>query len=341
MPGYRRTSVFIDSSPGQRDLLASWAPPDLPTQPFPNPDRYLVDVGDNPADEGHFLTRNDALAEFRRPSRATATQLFAHWHGALGPDWQGIIFQKEPVTVGIGDDGQEAIAGILDHDLPDELREVTIFWVRSKRPPRRKHAVRAGQDLPWLAPVESGKMLSLGGVWKVPGGWPPGSPLDLVAATNERRFLDRDLDETYVKDYAKASARLPTATGALGPKNVSNYIEMLGFFNQLTPPTYIMSREGDAKQTVAFFRMMGRELDLSTWMTRPCLIVTGKLEGSPNPIPLRVNGERPEHDENSLTIVRWILPLDLNEPWRFPNPSPPAPSRRGATLTGQVNPTCR
>ncbi|MHC5004230.1 MAG: hypothetical protein ACYTJ0_14040, partial [Planctomycetota bacterium] len=323
-PGYRRTGVFIESATGQRDLLASWSPPELPTQPFPNPDRYLVDVGDNPADESHFLNRNDGLPEFRRPSRATATQLYAHWMGAVDAErWGGTIWQREPVEAVVGPGGRETLRGVLQHDLPGALTSVKIIWVRSDRPPRRRPQTVGGREVSWVAPSLSGQTLSLGGFWGLPGSWTPGLGLDLSEnTTGNPSVLDRDMDMRYVEDYAKSSVRLPTSTGQLRLQDMDNYLEMLSFFNQLTPPTYIMSQESQTEQTVAFFRLMGRELDLSTWFTGPCLIVIGRLEGAANPIPLLINGELPEHEEGSLTIVRWILPLDVNERLAFPEAFP-------------------
>jgi hypothetical protein len=62
---------------------------------------------------------------------------------------------------------------------------------------------------------------------------------------------------------------------------------------------------------VLMHREVGRELDLSTWFTRPCVIIIGELKGSPCPIPMRLDGR--ELLSTGTTIVRWIYPLELNE----------------------------
>src|SRR5690606_13758751 len=80
MPGYARTEISIDSSPGQRDLLYSWAAPGDTVHRYPNVDRYMVDVGERPA-------------PFEMPSRATSTQLYANWLGGLDSAWGGLIRQ--------------------------------------------------------------------------------------------------------------------------------------------------------------------------------------------------------------------------------------------------------
>ncbi len=88
------------------------------------------------------------------------------------------------------------------------------------------------------------------------------------------------------------------------------FIEMLSMFHQLTPPKYHRGGNKDPK-TAVLSRKLGRELDLSAWFTRPCLIIIGYLEDSPCPVPLRVDGKAPKSE--GLTVVRWIYPLPLVE----------------------------
>ena len=94
---------------------------------------------------------------------------------------------------------------------------------------------------------------------------------------------------------------------------------MLGIFNQLEPPVYLNDRQkGTAPDTVQFYRSVGRELDLSPWFAGPVLIVIGQLEGAAIPIPMKVDGETPEVTDDSLTVVRWIHPLPVEEKIAFP-----------------------
>ena len=88
------------------------------------------------------------------------------------------------------------------------------------------------------------------------------------------------------------------------------FIEMLSIFHQLTPPKYHRGGNKDPK-TAVLSRKLGRELDLSAWFTRPCLIIIGYLEKSLCPVPLRVDGKTPKSE--GLTVVRWIYPLPLVE----------------------------
>jgi hypothetical protein len=106
----------------------------------------------------------------------------------------------------------------------------------------------------------------------------------------------------------------------LTPDRAMKFMVMLSIFHQLTPPKY--HRVADKEpETVVMTRKLGRELDLSEWFTRPCLIVIGVLENSSTPVPLRVDGRAPASD--GLTVVRWIYPLPLDEA-QFAGALPPS-----------------
>ncbi|MCH7571742.1 MAG: hypothetical protein IH891_02370 [Planctomycetes bacterium] len=123
-------------------------------------------------------------------------------------------------------------------------------------------------------------------------------------------MLTKNIDD-YIKGFTK---RLGSGlSGALSRRDMRNYMEMLGIFQQLTPPTYLKLKGKQAPETLVASRTLGRELDLSAWFTRPCVIILGYLEDSPCPIPLRVDGKPPATAPGSLTIVRWIYPLPLDE----------------------------
>ena len=86
---------------------------------------------------------------------------------------------------------------------------------------------------------------------------------------------------------------------------------MLSLFEHMTPPKYHRVDNKDPK-TVVLSRRMFRELDLSAWLNRPCLIVIGFMQEVPTPIPLRVDG-KPAPVNTGLVMVRWILPLPVDE----------------------------
>ncbi|MHC4948324.1 MAG: hypothetical protein ACYTG1_08690 [Planctomycetota bacterium] len=319
---YRNTPVEVGGGDRRRDLLASRTLPGLNVQTFPNVDRYQVDLSRNPA-------------AFALPGRSTSTQLYAHWMGGVDPDdWGGLIRMDpdEPVTVAAGGQGARAsLRGVLQHGLPGPLRHVTIIWNRGNRNTPRHYAIDSQNDeeLPWVPVLQSGQMLNTGHLWRLAQPWEPGATLDLggdtFAATGGTN-LQANIDKRYVEPFR---TRDLTSIGGAGPLTEDarrNYLEMLSLFNQLTPPTYLKSKpDENMPPTVRFYRQLGRELDLSPWFNRPCLIVLGFLEDVPLPMPFRVDDAAPE--SSGLTVVRWICPLPVEDDVVFPAASGDADER--------------
>jgi hypothetical protein len=61
---------------------------------------------------------------------------------------------------------------------------------------------------------------------------------------------------------------------------------------------------------VALERLTGRELDLSAWFARPCVVVMGFVDDVPIPVPLTVDGERV--GGRGTVMMRWVLPLETD-----------------------------
>jgi hypothetical protein len=125
--------------------------------------------------------------------------------------------------------------------------------------------------------------------------------------------LDTNIYTEYIEDEEgdRYDFTGPSRTGPrLARQRAKDFMEMLSIYHQLTPPKY--HREGDKEpETAVMARLLGRELDLSAWFTRPCVIVIGYLDAAPTPVPLLVDGRRPASD--GLTVVRWVYPLPLDE----------------------------
>ena len=309
LPGYGDVGVSIDSDPVQRgqDLLYTWeAPPPRQPERFPNVDRYLVDVARSPAN-------------YRVPARATATQLYLNWMGALDPDWGGTlrVDPDDPITVTGGPGTSARFTGTLINDLPGILSNVRVIWVGNTRMKRREY-LWEDNELPWVPRTRSGEMLNVGHIWASDAGrapWYPGTRLSLAEflVPSGRTFLQRNIHDTYIAPHEsdRFDAFGMSGSGAqLKPGEVRKYIEMLSIYHQLGPPTYITEDKKDP-DTAVVIRRLGRELDLSAWFTRPCLIVIGYLENSSTPVPLTVDGEIPH--SRGLTVVRWIYPLPLDD----------------------------
>ncbi len=301
-PGYGDERVSIDSEPMQRDLLLTWVAPDDPPERFPNVDRYAIDVG-------------RTFADYRVPVRATATRLYADWMGALDPDWGGVLridpqdpIRVEPDPAG----GFPQIRGTVVHDLPGPLTNVRILWITGTRDVGPRYAVVDGEERPWPAASRSGEMRTTGHMFALNADQPvyPGEPLSLsFLQPSGQTNLESNIYRKYIQNEEGDGYNLPGVPGG-GTRHTDSrrrqYLEMMSLFHQLTPPKYLRV-EAKEPETAIVTRKLGRELDLSTWFTSPCLVVIGYLEGPPSPVPLLVNGEKPAG--GGLTVVRWIYPL--------------------------------
>ncbi|MCH8152111.1 MAG: hypothetical protein IH830_07035 [Planctomycetes bacterium] len=307
-PGYGDVRISIDSEPQQRDLLLSWAAPEKVAERFPNVDRYRVDVGKAPAD-------------YDIPVRATATQLYAQWLGALDPDWGGMLRVDPADPIRVEPDpatGDIRLAGSITHDLPGPLTDVRVIWVGNERADWLSYARNGDAELPWTDPPrDRGRdMLNAGHMWALSARdpWYSGTPLSLTSfVPSNQTTLVSNIYKRYIRDYEKDTfigSGLGGSPSGMNPPRQKLFIEMLSIFHQLTPPKYHRGGNKDPK-TAVLSRKLGRELDLSAWFTRPCLIIIGYLEDSACPIPLRVDGKAPNSD--GLTVVRWIYPLPLVE----------------------------
>ncbi|MCZ6852263.1 MAG: hypothetical protein O7F17_11530, partial [Planctomycetota bacterium] len=303
IPSYGTARVSIESDPAQRDLLLTWSAPEQAPQPFPNVAPYRIDVGKTPA-------------EYEIPARASVSQMYASWLGALDPQWGGMIRvdPNDPLRVQRDARGErdDRLVGSLIHDLPSNLENVLIVWVTNDRSPRRRWARDGDEQLPWVPALRSGQVLNLGHMWAI-GPWAPQTPLsfstDRLRPSPQTGF-ERNTLRRYIEQYAdKGGFGVPGTQTTLRDEAVRRHFEMLSFFHQMTPPKYHRQGRLDPEKNLVLTRLLGRELDLSAWLTRPCLIVMGWLQDSQCPIPLRVDGDPP--NSSGLTIVRWIYPLPL------------------------------
>lgn len=85
------------------------------------------------------------------------------------------------------------------------------------------------------------------------------------------------------------------------------------FLHQLAQPNFA---SGQTPASVAS-RQLLHGMDLSRWLTQPCIIVIGFLgepgsDGEASPVPLYVNDELAP--TKGLTLVRWVYPLPASPP---------------------------
>ena len=229
MPGYRDTAIGIESEgrlgsvKAQRDLLVSWKPRRDAPQEFPNPARYAIDVSRDPDD-------------YEMPSRATVTQLYAHWLGGVEAEWGGLLREHpdDPVRV-VADPatGQPTIRGTLVNDLPGELTDLKILWVRNSRSPRRLYAIKEGRTEPYVPRLRSGLILNRGRMWAPGERVAPGGNLSVALPANQplpTLEIERNMYEMYVRRFESPDL-LPQRQLTEGRQR--EFLEMLSFYHQL------------------------------------------------------------------------------------------------------------
>jgi hypothetical protein len=301
MPSYGRQRISLEALDDQPNMLVSWHPPHKARiERFPNVDRYRVDIARHPSD-------------YAVPSRATAKQFYANSLGAVSADWGGMLSADPNDPIQVDPKQPDRLTGTISHSLPGPLRNVRVIWVQDNRPTQRRYALAAdgsNNEEPWVRPLESGDMLNTGRFWKLDLPLDPGRAYSLseILKSSGPAFLDSNIDLTYVKPFKDR-------TDVFAPPSVSTYQgafrDMLSLFQGLTPPVYVETDPRNPKTTdnLLVRREIGRELDLSGWLNRPCLIIIGELDDSPAPIPLQVNGEMAA--SRGLTVIRWVYPLDF------------------------------
>ncbi len=325
LPEYGGARVALESDDGgivHRNLLASWAPPPGATpRRFPNIDRYVIPYASPFA--------------YTLPSRATATTLEAKWLGPVGESIGRMPYAASPIREVIGRAGliTSRLEGTLVHELDGPLRNVVLIHVSSFSTPLRRAAARSGIGA--ALPAIPGEVLNFGRMVATER-WDPGAPLSLMDAFEyvqnpieipEPRGRTNSLAHGLRERFSARMAAATGATGALTPDGESRrrVLQMFGFFNALEPPTWL-TEQAALGPNIRFERLMGRELDLSWWLGRPCLIVMGFLEqsapGRP-PIPFTIDGAEPP--STGLVLVRWIMPLPRSLDAMTPEPVPPAP----------------
>jgi hypothetical protein len=311
-PDYGETEVALDpqGDPGVRNLLTSWRPSSSTPEGFPSRERYVAAL--------------DSPSRTVVPSRATTVDFKADWLGALREGWGQMPSISQPIRVTVASDGGAqtiSITGALKHSLPGRLQDVQVLHVWPRQNP-----------LQTLAPSDEGKAPLRRFVAQLPNrgalvgvsDWSPDQELDLAkvlpqgARLADRLGLEQTIERLY---YSSLEQQMRTGFGIVGDGLAfERTVEMLGIYNMLQPPRYI--RAGDNRGVLRIQRLGAREIDLSDWMTQPCLIVMGKLQDVPLPFAFAVDGESVAG--SGSVFVRWVIPLPESGSWVVPEKFPRA-----------------
>ena len=307
--GFGTASLRLGDA-GGRDLLIDWSPPGVPRQAFP--------------DTAQGERAVDVPGELQVPARSTTTDLQAWWTRPPPPAW-GRVVQQDPTSpvravTRTGSSPRMALEGTLRHTLPGPLREVTLVHVGPFTwQPRGWSDANGGQITPSALPPRPARIATVrewdGGPLDVAAVlYPSGSVLEKSRPVHpgslDQGSLVTGLAEKYTDPLRSELNRLAPIVPGASTNSAPDALQMLSLFQMLQPPEY----RRDATQgvdAVRVVRSLGRELDLSAWFTRPCLIVTGFLDDQPLPVPLALDGDRTE--SRGRIMVRWILPLPAED----------------------------
>ena len=303
LPGYGDRDLQLADDRSIRNLLQPWAPRQSTNLAFPDSTDITIDLDRRPD-------------QSTQPGRATTTNLHADWYGQVDSlRWGGTLRMDpdDPVRLERDANGREfGLSGTLISDLPEDLEQIRIVWVTGERmPPRQLEADGTGTQ-PWIDPLYAGRALNRGHAWGMSTLY-PGGRIDLSSL--------EPAPSNALHDFIETTYRPPETTAFntftdYGVRDRREDLELLGLYGQLPPPAY-HQEEGVLTKTGTTQRMFGRELDLSIWLGRPCLIVTGFMEDSEIPVPLVIDGDPGAHESSGLTMIRWILPLPQHDPAAF------------------------
>lgn len=281
LPTYGDQRVEIDrasSESGVHNALAPWqAPGVIASAGFPDTRPYVMDSRDP--------------SELTAPARATVKQLRADWLG--GPAWK-MPSPPADATLRLSQaGGRQIVTGSLRHELPSALRDVVIVVVR-------------GQTPLGAVPGAGGKLQTYASAWRLVSAWEPGVTIDLEQALAPS---SAEAAENYLESLAKDAA--PGAFGGLSPgdpgllRRSARRLEALAWRSMLEQPDYL-NRGTDQR-----FSLLARDAqapDLGVWFTQPSVIIVGRLDDAPLPIPVRVDGKVPPSE--GRVVIRWVYPLE-------------------------------
>jgi len=236
------------------------------------------------------------------PVRATVKQLRADWVGP--PVWRMI----RPVNPADGTEGtlkvvertqgaqksEPSLDGWLVHSLPGLIEDGYVVVVR------RQERITGNPSIALPAVAEAYLL--------PPTGWKPDEPLSMSVLTR----LDGAPPALVTTLRSKSTLTDMVGFGPVTGGSLEDRLFVLSFFHHLEPPTYGNSMSSTVEQ-IAAQRQSMHTLDLSRWLTQPCVIVTGWLrDDSATPIPLYVDGQ--ELPTRGKTFVRWVYPLPASPP---------------------------
>lgn len=299
LPEYGNARVTLDRgvSAERSDVLGPWSGADASASVrFPDPRSYAIE--------------SRSPSSMSVPTRQTVKQFRGDFAG-LTP-W-GLM--PRPVTAADGSasririetiGGVRQLTGRVTHALPGPLLNTTVIFNPGQK--------NLGRLLP-----ENGaeRLISDAFAGRLVDPWEPGVELDLAEVTGRdaRREGGGQFESLLDQQTIRSSSALATATETNAVSRYSLNDRLLGllFYHHLQPPQ--LRRSQQPTQAVVT-RGETHGLELSRWLTEPCLIIVGLVdqtaEPADPPMPLEVDGVTPKMQ--GQTLVAWVYPLTQQPP---------------------------
>jgi hypothetical protein len=247
-----------------------------------------------------YLANVRSLTQLRTPARSTIKSFRGEWLG--GPRWSMPGPVSADVRPTLSERGQ--LSGTLVHQMPGPLTNVTVLLV-TRQVNESTLAVRRDQFVP--RPL-AGEAFA----WSLTDPWEPGKELDLSgfvpdARTGAASFLSGIVPMVSVLDRG--------FTGEMAPDRADALAAFYGFIEQPDPSKFTGAT---SRSPGLVLRRSTHTRDVSGWITQPCLIVLGSVEGVASPVPMYIDGlalDGKQLPSSGRTVVRWIYPLE-------PRPAP-------------------
>ncbi len=303
LPKYGSTMVSVPEDPDGRNFVSALAPWDsagnASSGGFPDTRGYAIDA------------RLPNKTEF--PSRSTTKPVRVDWAGSVTwklpvpigePEGPGKPPRLRPVerrTPGMSG-SSVGIDGQLKNELPGDLTDVLVLINRQQAPSGISRSQR---------------LIFQGEAYVVPV-WPKNSVLDLADVTTPKQVAGAGGSGPMLTSIQSYLDRISPSSRGLGldPRSIRedelpDRIAAMSFFSCLQPPNW---------QTAESHPLYRREnwhgLDLSAYLTQPCVIIIGHLGSrtnpQPTPVPLLIDGE--PAPSKGRTVFRWIYPLPADPP---------------------------
>ncbi|MDP7028949.1 MAG: hypothetical protein QF733_01855 [Phycisphaerales bacterium] len=234
------------------------------------------------------LLRTDAESPHQVPMQARATsqsfamERFGYSNAADDGPW---LRSVAPVTTVRDAAGRLKLSGRLQSGLASPLRDVTLLWVESRRPPRRDGGPPSMPANVWA--------------WSLTDPIPPGGVLDLATLPEPEAG---HAASAHLESLAAGIHKMFGLRSAAPPRH--DAVELLGLY-RLTPPPHWPAGSDPAPPAVhRMARGFAADLDLGAGLGGPMLLITGFVEDDPLPVPMFIDGD-PIDPPLGETMLRW------------------------------------